>query len=82
MCIRDRVPAVVKAEPSAFVGFKFVEFIVPEVITLPLIEVTFAFTSPASIGVLLVVPSVKAAPLNVTSPLNPIACVVLPKDIV
>ena len=57
-------------------------FNVPVVITPPLIEVTLLFTSPASIGVFVVEPSVKAAPLNVTSPLNPIACVVLPKLIV
>ena len=36
------VPAVVKAEPSAFVGFKFPEDILPVVILSPLIVVTFS----------------------------------------
>ena len=69
------VPAVVKAEPSAFVGFKLLEDILPVVILAPSIVVEpLEPTSEASKGVLLVVPSVSVPPLNVTTPLKLVNC--------
>ena len=75
-----KLPIVIAPLPDSANLFAL---IVPVCITSPSIEVTFAFTSPACIGVFVLVPSdIVLALLNVTSPLNPIACLTVPKVIV